>query len=242
MTEWVGRIVLGSEWVLYVGEGGRTPMHGHLAHKIVIGLDGPVKITKANLGPRLKRLHVVRPSELHQVGAAGARVGVLFVDAGTFRHTVLPTTGTFKALMALFKQLEAGDTAVVASVLRGLTISTNRAVDPRVAAVVDQLRAPVDTSLAGIAADIGLSTGRLSNLFASHIGASPARYRRWRRLRVALELLGQGERIVDAALAAGFSDEAHLNRTCVEMIGITPGTFRANQVIALTSLTGSSPM
>ncbi|MES2950014.1 MAG: helix-turn-helix domain-containing protein [Pseudomonadota bacterium] len=242
MTEWVGRIILGKEWVLYVGEGGRTPMHRHLAHKVVIGLDAPVEITKAQTGPRFKRLHVVRPGELHEVGAANTRVGLLFVDAGTFRHTVVPTPGTFKALMALFKQLDAGDTAVLDSLLQVLTISTQQAVDPRVAAVVDQLRSPVDTSLVGIAAGIGLSTGRLSHLFSSHIGASPARYRRWRRLRVALEWLGRGERIVDAALAAGFSDEAHLNRTCVEMIGITPGVFRANQVVSLASSASISPM
>lgn len=233
MAQWAGRIILGDEWVLYVGEGGTTPMHRHLAHKVVIGLDGPVEVTKTLTGSRHKRLHTVRPGELHQMRMGSSRVGLLFVDAGTFRHAVPPSVQTFRELVKLFNQLDTASDAGLEFLSRSITIRTDRGVDPRVATVVDHLRTPLDTSLTGIAAEVGLSTGRLSNLFSSHIGASPARYRRWRRLRLALELLGRGARIVDAALAAGFSDEAHLNRTCVEMIGITPGVFRSSNVVAL---------
>jgi AraC-like DNA-binding protein len=234
MAQWVGRIVLGDEWVLYAGEGGSTPMHKHLAHKIVVGLDAPIAVIKsddAEAKPR-KRLHIIQPGELHSLDAAGARTGLLFVDAGTFRHAVPPTIQEFKLLLTLLRQLDADGRAGELRLLdRPISVRAGRGVDSRVASTVAQLRTPMDSSLTAIAAGLGLSSGRLSTLFSSQIGAPPARYRRWRRLRLALELLGRGERIVDAALAAGFSDEAHFNRTAVEMIGITPGTFRSSSVV-----------
>jgi AraC-like DNA-binding protein len=39
--------------------------------------------------------------------------------------------------------------------------------------------------------------------------------------------------VVEAALAAGFTDQAHLNREFVRMLGMTPDAFRKGWATAL---------
>jgi AraC-like DNA-binding protein len=40
-------------------------------------------------------------------------------------------------------------------------------------------------------------------------------------------LLRDGEAVAEAALAAGFYDQAHLTREFVRTFGMTPGTYRS---------------
>jgi methylphosphotriester-DNA--protein-cysteine methyltransferase len=44
----------------------------------------------------------------------------------------------------------------------------------------------------------------------------------WVRLRRAAEALRAGQSLADAAITAGFADQAHLTRRMREMMGLTP--------------------
>lgn len=238
MEGWTGKIVLGDACALFVGSGGRTPMHRHLAYKFVIGLDRPVEVVDGDGGRRRGRLLPVLPGSLHQVLADDARVGLYYADAGTFPNSTLPGARTIRALVSLCRRLDSGDEATIRSLKTVPMLDGSCSADSRVTAVVGEMRRPGNTSLEAIASRVGLSHSRFSHLFTSTVGGAPARYRRWRRLWIAAELLGRGERIVDAALEAGFSDSAHLTRTFVEMLGITPGLFQASEVILLPEQIG----
>jgi AraC-like DNA-binding protein len=48
------------------------------------------------------------------------------------------------------------------------------------------------------------------------------RWRVWARLRRAAEALCDGQSLADAALTAGFADQAHLTRWMRELMGLTP--------------------
>ncbi len=233
MEPWTGKIVLGEACALFVGSGGRTPMHRHLAYKIVIGLDRLIEIVDGDGGRRSGRVLPVLPGDLHQVLADDARVGLYYADSGVFPNSSLPGSRAIRALVSLCRRLDSGDEATIRSLRTVPMLDGSCFADSRVTAVVGQMRRPENTSLEAIASKVGLSHSRFSHLFTSTVGGAPARYRRWRRLWIAAELLGQGERIVDAALEAGFSDSAHLTRTFVEMLGITPGLFQASEVILL---------
>ena len=52
-----------------------------------------------------------------------------------------------------------------------------------------------------------------------------ARWRVWTRLRRAAESLQSGRSLADAAIAAGFADQAHLTRQMREMMGLTPAAL-----------------
>ncbi|MEV6279597.1 AraC family transcriptional regulator [Nocardia sp. NPDC051832] len=95
------------------------------------------------------------------------------------------------------------------------------------AAVSDALRLAAESSsgppsLVEMAALVGLSPSRLSHVFAAHMGLPYVAWRRWMRLRRAMDAVRGGASLTEAAHAAGFADSAHLTRTCRDMFGITP--------------------
>ena len=75
------------------------------------------------------------------------------------------------------------------------------------------------TSLAEIA---GLSRSRFMHAFTESVGVSVRPYILWLRLQRASGLLMEGASVTEAAHSAGFSDAAHLTRTCRRMLGTTP--------------------
>lgn len=99
-----------------------------------------------------------------------------------------------------------------------------RALDPRIAALREKLRALPEkrATLGELAAELGLSESRLTHLFKQETGVSLRRYMLWLRLSDAMARALSGASLTEAAHASGFSDSAHLSRTCREMFGINP--------------------
>jgi methylphosphotriester-DNA--protein-cysteine methyltransferase len=79
-----------------------------------------------------------------------------------------------------------------------------------------------DIPLPKLAAQVGVSPQRLRALARQQLGMPLARWRVWSRLRRAAEALQDGWSLADAAIAAGFADQAHLTRQMREMMGLTP--------------------
>ncbi|HEV2782465.1 MAG TPA: AraC family transcriptional regulator [Actinophytocola sp.] len=77
-----------------------------------------------------------------------------------------------------------------------------------------------------LAAAAGCSRFALYRAFKASYGLSPSDYQRLLRLRAARRLIVAGTPVADAAVAAGFADQAHLTRWFRRCYGITPGTYR----------------
>ena len=75
--------------------------------------------------------------------------------------------------------------------------------------------------------DAGLSRRRFSQLFREQVGLTPKLYCRLRRFYWALDRISSGSRIewVDVALAAGYSDQAHLIHDFREFSGFSPAAL-----------------
>lgn len=235
---WVGRVILGGESVLFVGAGGTTPLHQHLAHKLVIGLDRPVKVLDANGAGREGRILLVLAGEKHQVLAEGARVGLYYSDAGTAHSSTLPLASDIRALVSLCRRVDRTGVEMIAPLVAAVKLDGYNVLDSRISRAVALLRQRDAVKLGVIASQLGLSRGRLTHLFTSLVGGAPVSYRRWRRLWLAAEMLGRGVRVVDAALDSGFSDSAHLTRTFKEMLGITPGELQKSEMIVSPHFAG----
>ncbi|WP_022661678.1 AraC family transcriptional regulator [Paucidesulfovibrio longus] len=70
---------------------------------------------------------------------------------------------------------------------------------------------------------LGVGRRRLERLFARHVGVGPAAFRRTLRLHRALTLLRRpGNPLADAAHAAGFCDQPHMNREIKTLTGLSP--------------------
>lgn len=71
-----------------------------------------------------------------------------------------------------------------------------------------------------------MSAWHLVKQFRHYIGLPPHAYQIQQRLRLAKQYLRQGTPLLDAALAAGFHDQSHMNRYFKRVLGVTPGQFR----------------
>lgn len=83
-----------------------------------------------------------------------------------------------------------------------------------------------DWSLEELAGLVGFSRYRLIRSFRKTLGVTPHAYRLSRRVIRAKRRLADGASPAEAALDAGFCDQAHLTRSFKSVVGVTPAAFR----------------
>ncbi len=80
-----------------------------------------------------------------------------------------------------------------------------------------------------LAGEIGVSTSHLRHMFKADSGLTLREYSLWLKSLVAAELLLSGLSAAEIAMAAGFSDQAHLTRTFRRIMGTTPAKFSSQE-------------
>lgn len=98
--------------------------------------------------------------------------------------------------------------------------------EQRLASYVDAIDVRDKLDLQRLADITGVTRFQVIRDFKRTTGLTPGGYLRNRRIRLASRLLQDGATIVEAALAAGFSDQSHLSRVCRGTLGITPAMLR----------------
>ncbi|GAA0330032.1 AraC family transcriptional regulator [Actinoallomurus spadix] len=91
--------------------------------------------------------------------------------------------------------------------------------------LADDLTAP--PSLAGLAAELGLSRYQLLRAFRAAMGVPPYAWLAQHRVTRARVLLESGLRPAEVAALVGFADQAHLTRWFRRVLGVTPAAYRA---------------
>lgn len=178
---------------------------------------------------------IVAPETEHRLDSLGREVAVLLAEPelpasraastrllGGKSFVPLPA-GEAERFRTICQQEELPSPATTLSLLApGAPLP--RALDSRIAALQEKLRTLPDkrATLGEIAAELGLSESRLTHLFKQETGVSFRRYLLWLRLGDAMARALSGAPLTEAAHASGFSDSAHLSRTCREMFGINP--------------------
>jgi AraC-like DNA-binding protein len=208
------RFAIGEGYAVYRGPTTAGTLHRHAAFQIVIGIRDEVAVVDATDIHHRAAVLVVAPMERHCLQAT-PDVLTYFVEP----HCVFADR----------LRQHHGNGITAAPELRALSedevrpAGTHRSgeLDPR---LVQALNALVDhhVSFPSLAAKVGLSPQRLRALARSQLGMPLARWRVWTRLRRAAEALQNGQSPADAALTAGFADQAHLTRQMREMMGVTP--------------------
>ncbi len=84
-------------------------------------------------------------------------------------------------------------------------------------------------ALDALADTAGLSKGYLCRAFKRHVGITIVDYLTHRRIETSLQALrGTNDKILAIALASGFSDLSHFNRTFKARVGVPPSVYRRN--------------
>ncbi len=103
--------------------------------------------------------------------------------------------------------------------------------DPRIQAVVRAIlewpEPDATPRIEDLAAVAGLSPSRLAHLFRERVGIPIRALRTWFRLKAAAILIRRGANLTDAAVGAGFYDQAHFTRTFRQMFGLPPSRIFA---------------
>ncbi|GAA6134934.1 hypothetical protein NBRC116188_17240 [Oceaniserpentilla sp. 4NH20-0058] len=87
--------------------------------------------------------------------------------------------------------------------------------------------------LKGIEQQLPLSLRQIERQFKSQIGFTPKYYQRLMRIRAAIQLIKQNPsaNLVDLAIEAGFSDQAHMNREFRQLARMTPKEYQATKKV-----------
>jgi AraC family transcriptional regulator len=87
-------------------------------------------------------------------------------------------------------------------------------------------------AIGDIADLVALSEGHFRRAFKHSLGSSPMTYVAMRRVERAKVLMASTrEGLTDIALACGFADQSHFNRSFRRIVGMSPGLWRRNRAI-----------
>lgn len=231
MGDWEGDVDLAPRWALYVGTGGTTLRHAHLAHKLVVGLPEATSIDVVGVDPLAPCAWFVRGAREHEVRADG-RVLLLFLDAGSFGEMTAGVEAILRdALPALVQAADAPDARI--ALVADLAARLPPVPDARLRRAASMLREEPGLEITDLAERLGISATRLSHLFAADLGFAPRKYRTWGTLRRALRLIRQGQPLTTIAHEAGFADAAHMSRAFSAMLGVPPSVIAGGAAIRL---------
>jgi AraC-like DNA-binding protein len=96
--------------------------------------------------------------------------------------------------------------------------------DPLVRGAVARLRLPGIT-VASLADSLAVSERQLRRRVAAAVGYGPKLLVRVLRLQRALDAARSGDELAQAALGAGYADQAHFSSDCRALAGVSPGTL-----------------
>lgn len=92
---------------------------------------------------------------------------------------------------------------------------------------IERMMEEPEVPIAAIAAGAGIHRVHFSRVFQHHAGLSPTEFRLARKCSAAMALTIAGRvSLAQAAIAAGFADQAHWTRACRALAGLPPGRIR----------------
>lgn len=221
------------------GPGSAVPCHAHRCVQVIVALEGFVRVRQHSTALWHEcRAAVIRSDADHEIDSSGSLVLMGFIASESSLGDALASR--LRSNISIVSNAEAarwrralGDVTALdaARVKRWITstvVEANpaRRMHPSVNRVMMSLEDhPLETaatSLAQLSAIAGLSASRFAHVFTHSIGMPLRPYLRWLRLQRAAVEIVRGHSATEAALAAGFSDVAHLTRTFRRTLGVTP--------------------
>lgn len=229
MTGWDGEFALIAEGVVFRGWAADNRPHRHATVQITLGLDGPVTVLDVSRGQSVTdSALLVRPGVMHALQPGGKIWLALLLPESLLAQHLLhrsPQEAVVSVPPEFIQGIQVG--ASLASSLNAMRKppKTSPLQDERLLNALnflESVRGPRPVERAATA--VGLSVSRLRSLAQAHLEIPLARWLTLRQLQRAVQAMSQGATIAEAAIDAGFADQAHLTRHMRQTLGITPAT------------------
>ncbi|MEU8390448.1 AraC family transcriptional regulator [Micromonospora sp. NPDC048843] len=217
-TGWSGTLLLKPGLLAFTGRIGAAAAHTHACLQILAVTAGVVHVhDRHGDSSRIAPTAVIPAGTTHTITADPAAKGLIaYLDPASpaARTALNRIAGAGPSdRVATWTGVGIGGAGPDAPPLH---LALRRAMD------IGRHHADGPPDLVALAEAIGLSASRLGHLFHDQLGLPYPLWRRWTRLRHAIDHVRNGATLTDAAHAVGFADSAHLTRTCRAMFGITP--------------------
>ena len=229
------------------GGGAEVPdLHAHFAIQLSVGIKNEIALrTSRRAAAQWAEAWLVASDQPHWMNGRGAIVTIFWDPVSTSgrraakrlaqRETLAlaPAEGAAmrRRLQASWKRgwrvLDLHAAADELAIMLAPGDLSSVVYDARVQAVLDEivLGSSENTSLADLAARVGLSESRLSHLFRRDVGLPMRQYRLTLRMQAAVKHMIGGSSLTEAAHAAGFADSSHFCRICRRMSGMAPSNL-----------------
>lgn len=244
---WRGRLFLSAGVILFIGPGGAADRHAHHAVQLVWASGGDLLVTRDE--PLRRRATLVPSNTPHAFDATGRQIALLLVDPNGTRGAALDRRARADAGAEIAPLLAAvrfpSDDLTLAEAEQWCdetlaALGAARSPSP-LSSVSRRAIAYVESAIDGMprlaeaARRVNMSPTRLTHVFSSEVGVPFRRFVLWTRIKRAVDESRRGADLTAAAVAAGFSDSAHLSRTFRAMFGLPPSL-----VIPLVETFGST--
>ncbi|RDH46420.1 helix-turn-helix transcriptional regulator [Zooshikella ganghwensis] len=232
------RVYCGEGCVITLGRTLVTEWHSHLSYQISLGLHGNPLALDVNNERCLANGFIIGSAIPHRLEVYGDCCLTILVDSDHLhshhlQHLLqsrevlkLSSQQVKNMLLQIFDAFENKQYLDIKTLMASLNkpCGCHYGLDKRIAKaveIIDCLPEKIISSQS-IAEKVCLSESRFRHLFKENIGVNFRQYLLWRRLNDALKYALLTNSLTIAATKAGFSDSAHLSRTCKEMYGLKP--------------------
>ena len=233
------QIYMGRGRALYCGPLQHLEAHVYGTNVLHVGIYRPFRIRLDDGVWRSCHCALVPPGVRHALDMAGSVHGKLFIerdslDSAGFRER-FPYSATSACFfhdaeaIACFQRIHEEDPVreLVEQYVDKLLNSEAQSIsafDPRIQQVIELICREPDRNFSQVelAALIGLSPSRFLHLFRQHTGVSYRRFRAWKRMMTAFELLQASDNMTRAAMDAGFADATHFSHSFRDTFGVNP--------------------
>jgi AraC-like DNA-binding protein len=228
----------------------RVEVHRHHCFQILLGVSGAFDSSIGGVLHQGRRALVVNQNVAHACNGLGASSLIFFIDAES--HTgwqlkqmldgqaILDLTDLWQethpqapTMVEVQGWTHAQRLACAEQALAQITAEgpggnqRDTRIDQAIAWVEAHLHEKV--ALPDVAAQIHLSPERARHLFVQEAGVAFSQFLVWKRIKAAIvQAVGEGASLTEAAMRAGFADQAHFCRLFKRTFGIPAGGLLQN--------------
>lgn len=240
------RIRVDADRVFYCGDLGRPSMRCPGAINVYVALEAPLRFSFDGGPWQAGECVVAQPYVEQRLACDGQLICNFMIEPESVDSAALPAflraCGAVHAQRFVQRVRAAAHGAPLAahsldeSLLDGPL--QRRAMDPRIARVVDHLQQMPNSPMQAqaFAAQARLSLSRFLHLFKEQTGRSYRTFRAWKRARMLLARIDQPQNLARLAQEIGYPDSSHFSRSIRRYFGICPKDILAGgsrlQVVA----------